>query len=260
MLAIDLNAPSLRELIQLENYCDLSRNTHPPTLGSQSYPLLVMFSWLSTTVTAPIDELASNLASGTGWDKMRVTAALKAKDTGAGDKFTVVDTGRVLAALRDVDAIYSLQAVMQLDERLGQATGVLASQPSMATLFDLAQPPKVLSAEDSSTARSLQTRLMPDQRDESDSQLMENQRAALVVYLLQQQYVRKGLGVWDANGILEHFLIDVQMGPQLCTSRTKQAISVVQLYVQRCLLGLELGVPKNCLVRAKWDWMQQYSL
>ncbi|KAH6950875.1 hypothetical protein DER45DRAFT_493623 [Fusarium avenaceum] len=256
LLAIDLSNPSLDDLLHLGFYCDLRRNTTPAKRDTQGNPLLTMFSWLSTSTSATVDDIAHSLYLGTGWDKSRVTAALKAKYIDAGD----ADTSKVLLALREIDAISSLYSIMQLDQKLGRATGGLASQPAMATLFGLAQPPKLLSADDSSTARSLQMRLLPNQRAESYTRLMENQRRVLVAYLLQQQYVRKGLKIWDADGLFEHFLIDVQMGPQLSISRIKQAISVVQLFVQRCFLGLEPDVPKNCLVRAKWDWMQQYSM
>jgi hypothetical protein len=52
------------------------------------------------------------------------------------------------------------------------------------------------------------------------------------------------------------------------TSRIKQAISSVQLFIQRCLLGLEekqlngteVGVPNDALDRDRWDWMQRYRV
>ncbi len=71
--------------------------------------------------------------------------------------------------------------------------------------------------------------------------LREKQRAALVAYLvahfeLSQQNVR------DANDLYAHFLIDVEMDPCMMTSRIKQAISSVQLFVQRCLMNLEPDV------------------
>ncbi|GFF57078.1 hypothetical protein IFM46972_10688 [Aspergillus udagawae] len=237
MLAFDLNAPSLKDLIQFHKYCDLRRNSSPPTIESQGSPLMATLSWLGTTASAKMDDLASNLAAGTCWNKTRVLAALQARYTDAANP----DTGTSLAALRNIDALYSLYTVMELDDKLGKATGALASQPSMATLFQLAQPLKVLAADDSSTARSLQFRQSTDGEPVACPGRIAPPAA-------------------DADGLFEHFLIDVQMGPQLCTSRTKQAISVVQLFVQRCLLGLEPDVPKGCQVRAKRDWMQQYSL
>jgi ABC toxin-like protein/neuraminidase-like protein len=75
-------------------------------------------------------------------------------------------------------------------------------------------------------------------------------------------------GVLDADSLFEFFLIDVQMDACMDTSRIKQAISSVQLFVQRCLLGLEekqvngaeVGVSNNAIDRARWDWMQRYRV
>ena len=72
----------------------------------------------------------------------------------------------------------------------------------------------------------------------------------------------------DADSLFEFFLIDVQMDACMQTSRIKQAISTVQLFVQRCLLGLEdrmhvgiqIGVPADALSRSRWEWMQKYRV
>jgi len=93
-------------------------------------------------------------------------------------------------------------------------------------------------------------------------QLRNNQTQALLAYLLQQ----KELIAWnvtDADGLFEFFLIDVQMDACMETSRIKQAISSVQLFVQRCFLGLEQehnGIAANILDRSRWDWMQRYRV
>lgn len=89
--------------------------------------------------------------------------------------------------------------------------------------------------------------------------LRENQRRSLVSYLLVQDEITS-LDIYDADGLFEYFLIDPQMTPLVETSRIKQAIATVQVYVQRCLLGLEepYGVPLGVLDRKRWDWMQKY--
>jgi hypothetical protein len=62
--------------------------------------------------------------------------------------------------------------------------------------------------------------------------------------------------------LFEFFLIDVQMDACMETSRIKQAISSVQLFIQRCLLGLEedRGVSNKAIDRPRWEWMQRYRL
>lgn len=94
-----------------------------------------------------------------------------------------------------------------------------------------------------------------------NDQLREDQKQALISYLLVQPDLRDW-GVVDADSLFEFFLIDVQMDACMETSRIKQAISTVQLFVQRCLLGLEsqYGVSSDALDRSRWDWMQKYRV
>lgn len=65
----------------------------------------------------------------------------------------------------------------------------------------------------------------------------------------------------NADGLFEHFLIDVSMGTCLKTSRLKQVISSIQIFVQRCLLGLEApDVLPTEIDKQKWEWMSSYDL
>jgi hypothetical protein len=95
--------------------------------------------------------------------------------------------------------------------------------------------------------------------------LRENQKNALIAYLLVQQdlidWAADRGEVLDADTLFEFFLIDVQMCACMQTSRIKQAISTVQLFVQRCMLGLESpNVPNDALDRDRWLWMQKFVL
>lgn len=92
--------------------------------------------------------------------------------------------------------------------------------------------------------------------------LRNNQKNALIAYLLQQQEL-KTASVTDADGLFEYFLIDVQMDTCMETSRIKQAISSVQLFIQRCFLGLEETLNRigpDALDRSRWEWMQRYRV
>jgi hypothetical protein len=91
--------------------------------------------------------------------------------------------------------------------------------------------------------------------------LREKQRAALVAYLLAHPDV--GHGWRDTNDVYAYFLLDVEMSPCQMTSRIKQAISSVQLFVQRCLMNLEPEVTADGEVDAKWrewKWMKNYRV
>ncbi len=58
----------------------------------------------------------------------------------------------------------------------------------------------------------------------------------------------------DSNELYALFLIDVEMAPCMMTSRIKQAISSVQLFVQRCLMNLEPKVLASSETDEAWDW------
>lgn len=93
-------------------------------------------------------------------------------------------------------------------------------------------------------------------------QLRKNQRDALIAYLLVQPPLQQW-GVSDADGLFEFFLLDVQMGSCMQTSRTKQAISSVQLFVKRCMLGLEQqhgGIANDALDATRWEWMSKQTV
>ncbi|MEU1250023.1 neuraminidase-like domain-containing protein [Micromonospora arida] len=83
-------------------------------------------------------------------------------------------------------------------------------------------------------------------------------RDALVAYLLAENP-----GLRDTNDLYDHFLIDVEMGACMATSRIVQAHATVQLFVQRCLLGLEPDSVAAVTEDPGWDqwnWMANYRV
>lgn len=94
-----------------------------------------------------------------------------------------------------------------------------------------------------------------------NDELRRLQRNALVAYVLH------GLGQNEAtkhintpNKLFEYFLIDVEMDPCMKTSRIKQALSSVQLFIQRCLLNLEPQVAPSSIKANQWKWMNRYRV
>jgi hypothetical protein len=83
----------------------------------------------------------------------------------------------------------------------------------------------------------------------------EMQRAALVAYLIARddKYA-------DDQDLYADMLIDVDMAPCMLTSRIKQAISSVQLFVQRAFLNLEDGIELTRDDRDQWEWMKTYRV
>ena len=95
-------------------------------------------------------------------------------------------------------------------------------------------------------------------------ELRGHQRRALVDYLVPRADATKGQHWTDVDGLYAHFLIDVQMEPCFVTSRLKQAISSVQLFVQRSLMNLEPQVKADDAVDPGWRdwgrWMKNYRI
>ncbi|TKC98605.1 neuraminidase-like domain-containing protein [Polyangium fumosum] len=85
--------------------------------------------------------------------------------------------------------------------------------------------------------------------------LRELQRKALVSAAL-------ALGKYNStNDLFAELLVDVEMSPKPTTSRIQQAISSVQLFVQRCFMGLEPAVTSlDDEAAAQWAWMKNYRV
>ena len=60
--------------------------------------------------------------------------------------------------------------------------------------------------------------------------------------------------------LFEHFLVDPGTEPVVQTSRLRLAISSVQLFIQRSLLGLEVKVHPSALNAGHWQWMKRYRV
>jgi Tc toxin complex TcA C-terminal TcB-binding domain/ABC toxin N-terminal region/Neuraminidase-like domain len=91
--------------------------------------------------------------------------------------------------------------------------------------------------------------------------LREKQRAALVSYLVAHPDPARGQTWTDVDELYEYLLVDVQMDACMTSTRLLQATLSVQLFIQRCLMNLEIGVlftPDE--VRQWTGWRKQYRL
>ncbi|MGH8627234.1 MAG: neuraminidase-like domain-containing protein, partial [Gammaproteobacteria bacterium] len=98
--------------------------------------------------------------------------------------------------------------------------------------------------------------------------LREGKRDALAAYLLTQPKPADApSGKWEnANDLFAYYLLDVEMSSCQLTSRLVQGSGSIQLFVQRCFMGLEPDIE----VRADgdngdsawrwWKWMRKYRV
>jgi peptidoglycan hydrolase-like protein with peptidoglycan-binding domain len=85
--------------------------------------------------------------------------------------------------------------------------------------------------------------------------LREQQRSALVAHLIATRPQ-----IADSSDLYERYLIDVEMNACMSTSRIKQAISSVQLFVQRCLMNLGPDAEISEASAKQWQWMKNYRV
>jgi hypothetical protein len=87
------------------------------------------------------------------------------------------------------------------------------------------------------------------------------QRDALVAYVLQKLGDQPATNYINTpDKLFEYFLTDVQMEPCTQTSRIRHALSNVQLFIERCLRGLEQLVEPADLDAQQWVWMKRYRV
>jgi Tc toxin complex TcA C-terminal TcB-binding domain/Neuraminidase-like domain len=222
------------------------------SLPKQQKRLIDLFSWASLSGSTPA-EVAFKVNEVTFWD----TAQCQ----------------EILFGYHALEPANFRNEVVLL--KLREALGVVkATQIAVPLLFEWAKPLSLserfydkLSTQAEVLKDTLRSRYNADDWEQaakaSFDTLRKDQRNALVSYLIvEPSLVATGL-VNDADGLFEYFLIDCQMSSCLQTSRIKQAISTIQLYVQRCLLGLEaeIGATEDDLIdRERWEWMKRYRV
>lgn len=239
---LDLNSLSLGQWLRLNAYVQL-RNS----LSAPSDSILKFWKWLGRGVRDA--ELRKKLAVLFNASDPRIRRLI----------------GREMFDLTSADFVTEqnlvrINAALEIAEKIGLDIGLL---------FECALPnPSFADCARSSENLRNAIRAKYSSSDWNEAvkplndELRRNGRNALVSYILQQDDLKRA-GVRNADGLFEYFLIDVQMQPCMETSRIKQAISSVQLFVQRCLLGLEeeRNLIKPALIeRKRWDWMQRYRV
>jgi hypothetical protein len=154
-----------------------------------------------------------------------------------------------------VRLIQLLVALKQLGATIDQVSSKAAPQPDQANGLISKLPNDM----DADAARALlRAKFGDSQWDDLIKPiadiLRQLQRDALVDYLIARDSLR------DVNDLYERYLIDVQTGSCMITTRLLQATAAAQLFVQRFLLNLEPGAPLSDDQRNLWDWMQSYRI
>jgi hypothetical protein len=242
---LDVGKVSLGSWKRLQAYAGLR-----DSLPKQPTRLIDLFAW---SYLQGSTDVVGKIVQVTRWDANMCTAIL----TG----YNAMDASH----FHDERTLLSLKAALDVATKTAISVPLLIDWAKPLVLSNSAY--KKLSAQAEMLKKTLKGRYNATDWEQAGKSLFDtlrkNQRDALVAYLVvQPSLVATGL-VKDADGLFEYFLIDCQMSSCLQTSRIEQAIATIQLYVQRCLLGLEVEVAQqqdDFLDRKRWDWMKRYRV
>ncbi|KAG4263106.1 hypothetical protein FPRO03_10469 [Fusarium proliferatum] len=248
LVSVDLNSLSIGDIAKLQSYRQLRDN-----IAKENDSLVTLFAWLENPDSS--STLASHLIAATTWPEAQLSTLINTKY-----EYDGAATADIIRTVASLDELLSIQAIMEISGNLRPNSSQDSEHP-ITNLFIFATPALPTTNKDLAVANELRLMLGKRQLKSCTAQLRETQRTVFIDYLLQQPYI-KNSKISDAAGLFDLLLIDVQMGSQFEITRMKQAISTVQLYVQRCLLGMEIeaGVQPSDIDQVKWTWMQKHNV
>jgi hypothetical protein len=208
------------------------------------------------------DAIAQAMAGALGLDDPDAAATLGAVLGVTGD--TAVALADALA-LRGVDAAARpLLAHVESYQALHEAAQALTRwRITPAVLAQWSDPATSVADLAASLASAIDARYPETARRNSvltpiHDTLREKRRDALLAYLVETRAEFAG-----ADDVYAHYLIDVEMSSCALTSRIKQAVAAVQLFVQR----LQMNVDRDARLDAgsathfeAWEWMKHYRV
>ena len=200
------------------------------------------------------------LADRTAWDEDDLRALVT--------RFAAFATATPIAGLTSADGLTTLLDQVAIVRRVGGGASTVAGWAvgPNATYLTTTLSGEVVAAARSRYADAKQWATVAHPvRD----RIRKLQRDALVSYLIPAvNDVRVAAGdepIRDADGLYQYYYIDVSMNPEMLTSRIVKAYCTVQLFIHRCMFGLETS-GGDVLVeftdddRRMWEWMRTYRV
>lgn len=233
---LDTTPASVSAPAKLDDFEQLLALAQLRGLAPGAADLLHQYAALNFADAGSVDAAHKLLATGLGPEQFELAAAADQPH------ITAVEQYRDPMALTRL--IELLIALKQLGATVAQATGLTAPSPDDAAAIGARELLR------SKYGESQWHDLIKPIADK----LRERQRNALVDYLV----ARDGLG--GADDLYERYLIDVQTGSCLKTTRLLQATAAAQLFVQRVILNLEKDLSLTPDKRGLWDWMRSYRV
>lgn len=179
------------------------------------------------------------LARASDWRPEILDAVLTAFGLALADLSSLPSLRRVVDAMRLLgEALYPAPDLVDWSSAVPDAAQVASAKESLRQRLDDAPWRKLL--------------------QEVNDELRNRRLAALVSYVIHHQ--PPAAGVDTPERLYEHLLVDVQMDACRQTSRIRQALSSIQLFITRCLMNLEPEVAAASIREDHWQWMKRYRV
>ena len=222
---------------------EMLRNLPPVINPNDAEHPTTFFGILSQIITPATtkDELMQALALLTGYEK----ADLSDIDT---HFFAAFSPGNYKSISNLSRLLECAEEMHKLSASVAQINKYIKPVLTVADVTDLRTNLKSRYDEETwlSTLKEIMDKIRPQKRN------------ALVSYLLATNP-----DVKDENDLFEYFLVDVEMGSCMPSSRIVLAHNSVQLFVQRCLMGLEPNAKADVANDPDWNqwkWMKNYRV
>lgn len=190
-------------------------------------------------VNTPISALLGRISQGLSW-KLENLTALHGAD---GFRFQLVD-------YMDERALRRLHAAFGMMNKLGAS-----ADQCLSWTRDGADEGKLADDVKGLVRATLDDAQWLEKAKALNDPLREKLRAGLVSYLMLRSNAR------NADELYDDFLVDVEMSPCMMTTRIKQAIGSIQLFIQRALMNLEPAVALTPKEAREWaEWRKQYRV
>jgi len=257
--------------IRIRDYVRL-RNTVP-----QAQALLIdVFSITKQPIPLPqdeqfvqkdhLDELINKINEATAWNKTNIRAlityffpdAFDASDTSVPPK--IINLSLIIDGFKNDITLNRFYRVMGIVTKTGLNVETITHWGAVETDFDALRK-TAQTLKNTVRAKYDDTEWLKVAADLNDK-IRTQQQQALISYLLVQDSIKdnENAQIIDADSLFEYFLIDVQMGACMNTSRIVQANAAIQLFVNRILLNLEKNIQPNVIDTNRWEWMKNYRV
>jgi Tc toxin complex TcA C-terminal TcB-binding domain/Neuraminidase-like domain/PA14 domain/Salmonella virulence plasmid 28.1kDa A protein len=229
------------------------------TLPGGDVGLLNIFTTASASTTNTPGTLSAAVSAAvvqaTNWNPVDLTSLASSSEFGLSDADFTNELGT------QGNGLVRLQSCVELLGRLGVSAQQLFAWSAFGT-------------DEETTAKAIQNAVKAKYDDATwvtvgkplNDTIREASKEALIAYILANAAIWNMKAADDGGPITlsdqlyEYFLIDVDMSPCMLTSRIVQASAAVQLFVQRCLLNLEIGVSPAVIDPVQWSWMQNFRV